>query len=315
MQNQKLKGKELIKAEDELLQYAGADRIVSSRELADELAKTDDSVFIVDTGIPSLDRILHGVEAGEMIIVTGPTGEGKTTLLMSITKNMAEKALESLWFTLEVTPRQFLKKLVKANGGDEKKLPHFYIPRAGFDDIDPAYIEKFKQEKRRDFQMIDWIERKIIEAKVKAESNNRTVKVVFIDHVHSIFSLAKVERNISLEIGDMVAKIKSMAIEHNITIFLIAHSKDDPMGSARDPRKEDIRDSGLISRLADSIIGVWRIPNSDDGHAPRRKVIEDTDNKTKVRVFKNRREGIMGSFVMYHHDHYLTEDPFIGTEL
>jgi replicative DNA helicase len=298
----------------EAVAYSGADEIITSHELAKELEKTDDSVFRIETGVPSLDRILDGVEVGELGVITGPTGEGKTTLLMTITSNLAKANVGSLWFTLEVTPRQFIQKLVKAN----ETLPLFFIPKSGFDDVDRAFMEEFRRTKRREFEMIDWIEYKIIEAKQKSKWEHdpwfgREVKAVFIDHIHMIFSVSKVERSISLEIGDMVAEIKQMALKHGVAIFLIAHSKDAPDGTNREPRKEDIRDSGLISRLADWIVGVWRIPNSDDGTSSRRKEVNEGDNKSKVRVFKNRRVGRQGFFVMYHHNHQLTEDEWDGT--
>lgn len=312
MVNQKLKGKKLMDKELELSIYSGADRVVSSHELAEELKKTDDTVFKINTGIKALDRILKSVEAGELVIVTGPTGEGKTTLLMSITKNMVEDNINSVWFTLEVTPRQFLQKLVKASG-EAKKVPLFYIPHSGIEDADDGFVKKWEKDNGRRFEMIDWIEERIIEAKVKVEKNKEQLKVVFIDHIHMIFSLSQMSKSISLELGDMVAKIKSMAIQHNVAVFLIAHTKDDPQNAKREPRKEDIRDSGLVSRLADTIIGVWRIPNTSSGEETHRFEINEGDNKSKIRVFKNRREGTLGYFTMYHRDHYMTEDPFEGT--
>lgn len=311
---EKLKGRALLEKELELAEYQGPDRIVSSLDLAEELAKVEESMFTTLTGVKSLDRILgNGVEAGELVIVTGPTGEGKTTLLMTITKNMAEMNVNATWFTLEVTPRQFLQKLTKASPGIESKLPLFYIPRATLEDAEEAYVKSWEKKHRRNYQMIDWIEDRIIESKVKVEKDGKLLKVIFIDHIHQIFELAK-SHNVSLEMGEMVARIKNMAIVHNLCIFLIAHSKDPEAGSSREPRKEDIRDSGLISRLADTIIGVWRIANANDGTGPRRDEINEEDNKAKVRVFKNRREGRQGAFVMYHANHYLTEDPFNNTE-
>lgn len=304
---EKLRGRQLLEREEILSKYEGRDRIVSSTELAEELSKTDESVFNILTGVKSLDRMTEGVEAGELVTVTGPTGEGKTTLLMSITKNMAEAGINSVWFTLEVTPRQFMQKLVKAQGGDDPKVPLFYIPRAGIDESEEEYVRTWEQKRRRKYEMIDWIEDRIIEAKVKVEKDGALLKVAFIDHIHQIFPMSKMQ-NVSLEIGDLVARIKDIAITHNLVIFLIAHTKDPSDGQNREPRKEDIRDSGLITRLSDTIIGVWRIKNDNDGTRQKREEIGEDDSKSKVRVFKNRRTGKQGFFTMYHRNHYMTED-------
>ncbi len=275
-----LNGKELFELEKQLHEYNGEDKIISSHELAQQLSAVDNATFKVKTGIPTLDRILDDVESGELIIVTGPTGSGKTTLLMSVTSNMAKNNVNTAWFTLEVTPRQFINKISKSG-----EVPLFYVPQKNIDNT------------------FEWIEKRIIEAKVKYD-----VKVVFIDHIHMIFSLDRMRgTNLSLEIGDLVAKIKDMAIQYSLTIFLIAHMKDDPMGTAREPKISDIRDSGMISRLADTVLGVWRVPNDETIDNNKIKALEEHDTKSKVRIFKNRREGKQSAFFMIHKDHNLVE--------
>ena len=270
----------LRKLEETLVTYEGEDRIVTSHELA---AQVDASPNIKhQTGVPSIDRILNGVEPGEMIIVSGPTGEGKTTLLMSMTRNMARREIPSLWFTLEVTPRSFIQKIQKGCGD---MMPLFYMPNRNTDN------------------QLEWLEQRIIEAKVKHD-----VKVVFIDHIHQIFSLHRVKSSsVSLEIGDMVGKIKQIAIDHHLVIFLIAHTRDNSEKPNAEPRKEEIRDSGLISRLADAILMVWRIKNGEYDKNRRPNDLSEEDNQSKVRVVKNRREGKMGSFLMEHVDGMLNE--------
>lgn len=275
--------KEIRKLEETLVEYQGEDRIVTSHELAEQVNANPIPTY--QTGVESIDRILGGVEPGEMIIVSGPTGEGKTSLLMSMTRNMAVKGTPSVWFTLEVTPRSFIEKM-KKNVGDV--MPLFYMPNRNSDN------------------QLEWLEQRIIEAKVKHD-----VKVVFIDHVHQIFSLHRVQSgSVSLEIGDMVGKIKQMAIDHHLVIFLIAHTRDNSLKPNAEPRKEEIRDSGLISRLADSIIMVWRIKNGEFEKNVRSTHIDEDDNQSKVRVVKNRREGKLGSLLMEHKHGLLDElDP------
>lgn len=308
MKNNHPKGSELFEHEEFLYEYKGEDRVIPSQELADEIAKSPRTAHSAATGMVSLDRILGGgVEAGELVLVTGPTGEGKTTLLMSITKNMARAKEKSLWFTLEVTPRQFLEKI---QSGDAE-MPMFYVPRSPIDHTDEEYVKRWEAKHKRKYEMIDWIEDRIIEAKVKYEEEGSKLKAVFIDHVHQLFSSSQFTSNLSLEIGDLVARIKEIAIYHDLTVYLIAHCKDVPSDTNRDPRMSDIRDSGMIIRLADTVLGVWRIKNDNDGTQKKgNKALEEDDCKAKIVVFKNRRTGKLGFFTAYHHNHYLTEDAF-----
>ena len=275
-------GKDLAQLEEFLYSYEGEDRIVTSHEIAEKLGETSDSVFKTNTGIPSLDRVLGSVEAGELIIVTGPSGAGKTSFMMSITANMCKQESSSAWFTLEVTPRQFINKMKKIMGD---KLPLFYMPAQNTDNN------------------IKWLHDRIIEAKVKYN-----IKVAFVDHLHQLFSLDKFNgTNLSLEIGDVVAKIKQLAITHNIVIFLVAHSTDAKDAPTREPKMMDIRDSGMISRLADTVLGIWRIANKNDGTKSRLDDIQEDDIRAKVRIWKNRREGKLGFFVMQMLNGHLQE--------
>lgn len=286
MQN-KITSTKLYELEKKLADYQGQDRMVSSHELNEALKETQEQVFIIPTGVATLDRLLEGgVEAGELFIISGPTDEGKSTMAISITRNMADQGTKTAWFTLEITPRQFIKKI-----GSRGNLPLFHLPNEAYEAGEDT---------------LNWIQDRIIESRAKYGT-----QVVFIDHLHQIFSLAKTQKsqNISWEMGDLVGRLKNMAIQLNIVIFLIAHTKDDPEGSSREPRKEDLRDSGLISRLADEILMVWRVPNEENNiGSARRKPLSEGDNKAKVRLMKNRRVGKYGAWFMRHEHNALIDD-------
>jgi hypothetical protein len=82
------------------------------------------------------------------------------------------------------------------------------------------------------------------------------------------------------------------------------------MNPLAEPRKEDVRDSGLIIRLADTIIGIWRINNGEYKTTKRPKDLKENDTWAKVKILKNRGEGTLGSWIMNHENHYLTEVMF-----
>lgn len=266
----KLKGQKMIELEARLAEYDGEDKMVSSVELAKIAAAEKQSDFRFPTGIRQLDAILNGTEAGELIIVTGPTGHGKSTLLMSITKNLALTGITSAWFELELTQRQFFRKF-------NFEPPVFYHPQSVPD------------------KTIPWLEERILEAVVKYN-----IRAVFIDDLHHLFALAKMTGNMSFEIGDIIHKLKDIAIENNLTIFLQVHIKDPQDGAQREPLITDIRDSGLIKATADTVLAIWRVPNEtiteEKGQRHRMKELERTDTKCKIRVWKNRREGWLGGF-------------------
>lgn len=100
MQN-KITSTKLYELEKKLADYQGQDRMVSSHELNEALKETQEQVFIIPTGVATLDRLLEGgVEAGELFIISGPTDEGKSTMAISITRNMADQGTKTAWFTL-----------------------------------------------------------------------------------------------------------------------------------------------------------------------------------------------------------------------
>src|SRR3990167_8491399 len=100
----RLQGNELIQLEKRLAEYEGEDRMVSSVEMAETLKNEPQANFSFSTGISPIDTMLNNVESGELVVIAGRTGEGKTSLMLTITKNTAVQT-KSAWFSFEITPR------------------------------------------------------------------------------------------------------------------------------------------------------------------------------------------------------------------
>ena len=107
--------------QEELKNYQGEDEIISFSEgLRSEGAEFDG--FKIKTGLLSLDTAFKEIRENDLVVISGDPGAGKTTLAMSITANISEVGVKSLWFTLEVGVGDFLRKF-------GNRLPDGFLPR------------------------------------------------------------------------------------------------------------------------------------------------------------------------------------------
>ena len=271
---------EYLAFEDSLRVYDGKDKIISSLEIAEEMLKRNIPPFKIMTHLPSVDRILDGVEECELVVVTGPTGQGKTSTLLHVTRELARVNTKCLWFSYEMSYAQLINKMA-----EQKNIYEFYVPKEIINNH------------------IDFIERKIMEGRAKYD-----IRTIFIDHLSMLYSLDKFSRgNASLELGDIVAKIKNMALRHGVIIFLVAHAKKVEAG--QEIFLEDIRDSGHIANLADTVITVQRVPNDYKEGDRRIGQLGEHDNRIRIKVEKNRRKGTRGALLAKYENGLISEVP------
>jgi len=227
--------------------YDGPDRMVTSRELYVRLQENDQDAFKVMSGIPGLDAAIDGFQGGELVTISGPTKNGKTLFAQSLTVNFAKGLNFPQWFTFEVPARQFLSQFRPG------QLPLMYMPT------------KLKAH------AMDWLEERIHEGFQKFHS-----RIVFLDHLHYLVDLARM-RNPSLEIGQVIRRLKTLAVDGGFIIFLLCHTTK---GKPENLSYEAIRDSSFVSQESDTVFMIRRTP--DQG-----------ENTAELRVEFHRRTGVM----------------------
>lgn len=233
-----------------LKEYHGEDRVVSAPELSLALESKAEPVVTVKSGIPTLDRYTEGFQSGEVYAVSGPTKMGKTLLCQSFTVEFVRQQVFPLWFSYEVPARQFLAQF--------QEVPFIYMP---------------SRLKAHDMK---WLEDRIIEAFVKYHT-----RVVFIDHLHHLFDIAR-SRNASLDIGAVIRRLKSIAVDNGLIIFLLCHTTKGK--SDGNLSYESIRDSSFVSQESDCVLMIQRTP-------------KDGENRAQCRVEFHRRTGILEQVV------------------
>lgn len=219
-----------------------------------------------------LDKITEGFYPGELIILSAPTKQGKTTWCQSLTLNLAEHEIGVLWFTLEMSWQEITKKF-SLMSDKISNLPIFYP-------IDNSKL------------CVTWIEevaRKAIEQK--------GVKLIIIDHLHFLLPLRDFHTNISFLVGGIVRDIKKLAVALKVPIILICHP-----GMVHEETKiswRNIRDSSFITQESDFTIVMHRVYEKTKMGGSSELL---ATNEAELSVELDRRTGKTGKVILSHID-------------
>jgi len=221
----------------------------------------------MSTGLPVFDdALLGGVRQGDLIVVSGISGHGKTSFAQTLTYHLAHQSVPCLWFSYEVNLSHIQRKFDNMSGDKiaVRTLPIFAPTRTTSG-------------------RVDWIADKIRQG-VKEQG----IKCVFIDHLDFIVptTTRNSESNV-LYLTQIVMELKSIALELGVAIFLMAHVKKIPRGE--EPEMQDIAHASAIFQNADIVFIVFRIAKEQS------KLIESSGdiftNTTKIKMVKNRVTG------------------------
>jgi replicative DNA helicase len=242
------------------------DRIVDSKELAIEIANLPKQAGF-STGYKGLDYYLRDVREGDLHILSGLTGEGKTAFGVSLTKNFSDAGLKCLWFSYEISTQELFERF-------GTPIPVFYLPRL------------------MTSKSMDWIEKKIKEGVL-----NHDTKIVFVDHLHYLIDGPDVRNRNSAEIlASMCRQFKMIARQHRIIIFVLCHMRKIKSDAHR-PTIDDLKDSSGIAQEADSVLIVQR---KGKRRSKKNNPDEISELSTDVNIWvdKNRRTGKLGCVEM-----------------
>ena len=227
----------------------------------------------IRTGFSGLDDMVEGFRPGELVILSGPTKNGKTVFAQSMTWDLAQRGIGSLWFTMEMSWQELTRKFM---GMDEsmrsKAVPSSVPVYYPLENIDPSAG-----------LTLDWM-REVIE---QAKERNGT-EIVFVDHLHFLLPLKDYNQNVSFLIGSIVREVKKIARDLGVVIVLIAHTKKLENDKAK-PGLSDIRDSSFIAQESDFAMMIWRMMDEKT---------KELTNMACLKVLTNRRTGKVGSLFL-----------------
>eukprot|EP00548_Thalassiothrix_antarctica_P009075 CAMPEP_0194157324 /NCGR_PEP_ID=MMETSP0152-20130528/71512_1 /TAXON_ID=1049557 /ORGANISM="Thalassiothrix antarctica, Strain L6-D1" /LENGTH=583 /DNA_ID=CAMNT_0038865611 /DNA_START=417 /DNA_END=2168 /DNA_ORIENTATION=+ len=85
-------------------------------QVLNEILNPDKYKGVPVTSLPGLTSVVKGFRRGELSLITGPTGCGKTTLLGQMSLDFAEQGINTLWGSFEIKNTRLIHKMMQQFG-------------------------------------------------------------------------------------------------------------------------------------------------------------------------------------------------------
>lgn len=210
----------------------------------------------LSTAYHQLDNVLGWVQPGELIIIGGRPGIGKTSLMLSMACRMAVDLNTPLAFhSLESDEASLGMKFIGIQTG-------IYINRLVSGDLEESEWKRlFELNKTMAsapicFKAAYGMD---VETFIKEFEDDllarQDVKAVFVDPLQAM-SIRSFRKNREQELAEVVRMLKGMAVEHSVALFVSSQlsRSAEYRGLYARPKMSDLKDSGEIEAIADKII-------------------------------------------------------------
>ena len=227
-------------------------------EELDKIASKPGSVTGVPSGLMDLDDMTSGFHPGELIIVAGRPGMGKTALALSMGRNAAvlEKTGVGM-FSLEMANHQLAMRLLCAEGRVDSHLVRTgKLPKTQWKNLSiavgslaeaPIYLD--------DTPGMSVLEVRAKARRLKAE---KEVGLIIVDYLQ-LMTGPKGSESRQQEISQISRSLKNLAKEIDLPVIGLSQlSRAVESRSDRRPQLSDLRESGAIEQDADLVIFLYR---------------------------------------------------------
>lgn len=224
-------------------------------ELLDAEAQPGGGLLGIPTGFLQLDFELQGWVAGNLVIVAGRPGMGKTAFAVGTAANAALREGRSVAvFSLEMTLSEIRNRIVSSETG----IPHEHIrARTMRPEEWRSVWEAWKESEGVPIWIDDTARPTMgeIAAKCRLHKARHGLDLVVIDHLHKF----PIDENRASGYDRIVDGCKALAKELEVAVILCAQLNRGGLQRASNrPRLEDLKWAGAIEEHADTVLFPYR---------------------------------------------------------
>lgn len=222
------------------------------------------------TGYPDLDKLLHGLQPGEMVIVAARPSMGKTALALNLAEQVARGGCTRHSrplgaeapvgvFSLEMTKAAVTQRLLSAFSGiDSQRL------RAGdrLDADELATLKEMGDELKRVPILVDdtaGLTVMALRARARRMATQHNVRCIMVDYLQLLTAPGSSRESRQVEVSAISRGIKGLARELNIPVICLSQlNRASEQREGNRPRMSDLRESGSIEQDADVVMLLHR---------------------------------------------------------
>lgn len=227
-------------------------------ELADVEPINLNDIEKLQTHIKCLDRLLQGgLPFGGVVILTGKTGEGKSTLAGQIMAEAIEQGYTCLAYSGELPKAMFQAGINYQVAGPlhitEKTNtfgdPAFYLSLTNQNLIREWYRGKFFLY---DSDYISDEETEDLTKTIEESIQRHGVRVVLLDNLMTAMDMDALKGDEYNRQTKFVMRLRRIAVTHNVLILLVAHKRKNGISSNEN---DEVAGSSNLTNLATVVIG------------------------------------------------------------
>lgn len=277
----------------------------------------DEEATSPTTGLTDLDRVIGGWPKGELSVVAGRPGMGKSAFATSSLLTAARAGHGCVFFSLEMTGKQLGSRLL-TDLAYTRGRPIFYqnILRRDVSEMDRGRLQRAEEilskrplriEEQRGLTIADIAARSRKWADA-FERDGGFLDVIFVDHMLLVRPTSRYSGNRVREVAEISDGLASLAKELNCAVVALCQLNRGVEGrDEKRPMMSDLRDSGAIEEDASNVLFIYRPayylermkPEKADAAAALQEALAEKRTLLEIIIAKNRNgaTGIIDAFV------------------
>lgn len=223
----------------------------------DQMNNSAEQVQLFKTGLPGFDEKFGGLGYGELIVVGGRPGMGKTQLLVQLTLELS-KTIPVLFFSYDLSQFHLTQRFMSA-------VSALSVNQIIYGQLSSEQRSKLSQDalqlSAHQILLNETAHSSMEEFKALCKQHVEAdkVKVVIIDYLQ-LLSERKIRHNRDAELSFITRELKNLA--KDLQICIVASSQLsrslEMRGGDRKPFMSDLRESGAIEQNADKVLFIYR---------------------------------------------------------